>query len=214
MSLIQDHLWQVRAECPGVPEPILFQRYSLAIKDFLHRSEAWRYDLPAPVAVVANSTWPDLLGVLPANTYVVRPVMVKWSDGSPIDFLPRYLLDEEDDNWETATAGTPRKWTLSDIGSPRFYPIPNENGAVRLRVALSILAPQATEVPDALMQEWEEAFAAGALSRLHKMPGKDWSDINLALKYEADFEQKIRYARGRTSADYGKRPKVVRYGGI
>lgn len=53
---------------------------------------------------------------------------------------------------------------------------------------------KATEVPDVLLNEYQEAIAYGALERLFIMPGKPWTDEQRSAYYKARFTDGFRDA--------------------
>lgn len=213
---LSSQFWQVRTELPGVPEPVLHYRYSQAVKDFLHRSEAWRYTITTPVTCTSGEDFPSLTSSIPTNTYVVRPVSVKWVTGTALPFRTRDELDQVNPQWEQETALQPSAWTILQPGVFKLYPTPSAttSAALYFRVALSIKVPDATQIPEELVREWDDAFAAGALTRLYAMPNKDWSNPALAAAYSNKFEHYVNVAKARTASDYGHHARTVQYGGI
>lgn len=216
--LFSSQAWQVRSEVPGVPEPILTYRYAQAVKEFLQLSEAWRVTLPATYDFVDGEDFPDVSADLPVGAYVIRPLSVRWVVGSScsLPFIPRDQLERAETDWESLVDGTPRGWTITQPGKFRMFPLATTTvpDAIRLRVALGITVPAAVSLPEELMREWDNAFAAGALMNLLKMPGKDWTDLKLAGAYGEQFLDYVTQARARAAADYGQPVRTVRYGGI
>jgi hypothetical protein len=71
-----------------------------------------------------------------------------------------------------------------------------------------------TDIPSYLANEYQGAWANGALARLLKIPGKDWTNIALAGEYFQLFEDDIRMAKSRAAAEYGRPNRTTVYGGI
>ena len=69
-------------------------------------------------------------------------------------------------------------------------------------------------VPEELALEFSEDWAHGALAKLLKIPGKDWTNLPLAVAYSDIFEQDIMKAKSRAGADFGRPRRRVRYGGL
>lgn len=217
----QDLFWQVRTELPGVPVPVLFFNYAEAVRTHLARSLAWQHNCPSLLDLNAATAFPTLVAPtdIPTNTYVVEPVKIKWLDGTTLPFMTRDQLDETDSNWEATTASTADNWTITGPGAFRIYPLLSESvtDAIRLRVALAPIvgvALSATAIPEELAREFSAAWSRGALSRLMKIPGKDWTDVKLAGSYDALFEEDIKAAKSRAAADYGRPRRTVQYGGL
>lgn len=216
-----DMLYQVRAETPGIPAPLIAAHYVQSVREHLSRSLAWRYSCPNLLDISAGIDWPTLVSGtdIPASTYVVQPVSVKWEDGTILDFKTRDQLDSIYGEWETRTASVPVYWTILSPGNWRIVPLTaaDETESLRLRVALapSINADSASsQIDEYLANEFQEAWAHGALARLLKIPGKDWTDVNAAQAHQNWYEDNIRDAKSRASAEYGRPSRQVVYGGL
>lgn len=209
--------WQVRAELPGVPLPLLLLNYAESTREFFVRSLAWQYDVPAALDLDADTAWPTVTAGThtPDDTHVVQPVKVKWHDGSVITFLTRDQLDEIDGAWEAETGTEPKHWTITAPGAFRVYPLlaEDQTAVIRLRVAIAPITT-ATEIPEELAWEFQGAWKNGALARLLRIPGKDWTNTNLAASYAQMFENDIVKAKSRAAADFGRPRRTVQYGGL
>lgn len=218
----RDLLWQVRVECPGVPEPLLMMNYMLVVREHLRRSHGWQYNAGL-ITWTSTDNFPDASAAIPSNTVIVQPVQVKWKNGAILPFKTRQELDELDGNWEqAATAGLqPDYWTITEPGKFLLYPDSSTTvaAAVELRLAVVPLLPTTaadgrTGVPEELALEFSEHWAHGALAKLLKIPGKDWTDIQLAAAYSSMFEDDIMVAKSRAGADFGRPRRRLRYGGL
>lgn len=218
----RDRLWMIRDHLPGVPELTLYQHYAQTARDYLKRTRAWRYSSPNLLDWNSADAFPDLTvaGVLPTvvagDIIVVEPDMVKWSDGQYIAFQTREQMDEVDVNWETTTGVKGRFWTITSPGNFFIHPQANANltAVIRLRTILTINPMTRTSLPEEIMMEHENGFKAGVLAALYAMPGKDWTDLKLALAWGDQYEMLIKSARSRADADYGSPARTVQYGGI
>ncbi len=218
----RDLFWQVRTELPGVPEPTLFMMYAAAVREHLRRSHGWQVQAGL-VTWTFTDDFPDATSAVPANTVIVQPVQVKWNNGALIPFKTRQELDELDGDWEQReTAGQqPDYWTVSAPGEFLMYPTTTTTvtNAAELRLAVVPTLPTAaadgrTGVPEELALEYSEDWAHGALAKLMKIPGKDWTNLQLAGSYGQIFEDDIKIAKGRAGADFGRPRRRVRYGGL
>jgi hypothetical protein len=218
----RDLFWQVRTELPGVPEPTLFMFYAAAVREHLRRSLAWQYNAGLTQWTLTDN-FPDASAALPTLTAIVQPVQVKWSNGVIIPFKTRAELDEIDGDWEqSTTAGLePDFWTITSPGN--FALIPDSSttvvAAVELRLAIVPLLPTSAAdnrvgVPEELALEFSEDWAHGALAKMMRIPGKDWTNFESASSYAAIFENDIKVAKARAGADFGRPRRRVRYGGL
>lgn len=217
----RDLFWMVRAELPNVPLPLLFSNYANAVREFFSKSKAWQHNCPNALSLAASTAWPSLTEGTdyPTDTYIVEPVKVKWSDGEVINFKTRDQLDQADPDWEQATGTRAKFWTITSPGEWRMYPLLSSavSDTIYLRVAVApklTMSDAATAVPQYLADEFSEVWAHGALSKLMKIPGKDWTNVNLAAQYGQMFEQGIKMAKSRAAADFGRPVRTVQYGGL
>jgi len=214
-------MWQVQAELPGVPRPLMLYHYAETVRDFCTRTKAWNYNSPAALDLAADTAWPTISAgtEIPALTYVVEPTSVKWSDGRKIQFLTRDQLDKYDGDWEQATATIPSAWTVTGPKAWTVYPLLSANVTAKLYMRFAI-APSRTEaamrtgMPEELTYEFQDLWAYGTMSRLMKIPGKDWSNVQQAAAYSQIYELGIRTAKSRAAADFGRPDRTVAYGGI
>lgn len=217
-----DLLWQVRAEVPGIPEPTLYLNFIKAVQEHLKDTKAWSYSVVGAIDWASGDAFPSLSGHIPSDTFVVQPIAVKWEDtGRNIEFRTRDQLDQIDASWETRTASIPEYWTAIAPRSFYLYPANTaaQTAAIRLRVALANELPKGsdlrrTSIPESLADEFSDHWTHGALARLLRMPGKDWTNSQLAVNYQDMFEQDKRDARSRVAADFGRPKRQVQYGGL
>ena len=219
----RDLFWQVRSELPGVPEPTLFMFYAAAVREHLRLSHGWQVNLSGLVTWTFTDPFPDATALIPTNTVIVQPVQVKWNNGALLGFKTRQELDELDGDWEQKeTAGLqPDYWTVSAPGEFLMYPTTTTTvvDAVELRLAVVPTLPTTaadgrTGVPEELALEYSEHWAHGALAKILRIPGKDWTNFESASSYAQIFEQDIMVAKSRAGADFGRPRRKVRYGGL
>lgn len=222
MAVAVDQLYNViRVELPGIPEPILVEGVRKAVQEFFKQSEAWRYTVPGLLDWTTAAVFPALAAgtEIPVGTRVMRVDEVKYaSDGvalQPIVFKTRQQLDSELSNWEVLTGSGPLRWTNDNDYAPRIVPIATANvtGSLKVRV---ILAPINTLVslPDFLYYEFEDDFKNGALARLMKIPGKDWTNFTAAAAYASLFRAGYIKAKSRANAEFGQPCRETSYGGL
>jgi len=217
----RDIFWSVRTELPGVPVPLLFYHYAETVRDFMTRGKVWQFNIPNLLDMGASpATFPVITqGVeIPANTYVIEPVSIKWEQNTILHFKARAQLDCIDPDWEATTKATPKYWTITAPRTFQIYPLLSTavTGVARIRVALApsaTIASGRTGMPEELVNEFQDAWGYGAMSRLMRIPGKDWSNPIQAQAYSELYEQMLRDGRSRASADFGRVERTVAYGG-
>lgn len=211
----------LRVELPGIPEPILNEGVEKAIQQFFKESESWRHTVPGLLNWTTAVTFPTLTPgtEIPTGTRLVRIDQVKYaSDGTnlkPIPFETRQQLDSSYPDWEVKTGTTPVRFTHDADGTPILIPIAEADVNSSLKVR-AIIAPTDAliELPDFLYYEFEDDFKNGALSRLMKIPGKDWTNLSAATAYTTLFKSGIKKAKSRANAEWGQPSRETTYGGI
>lgn len=222
MTVALDQLYNtIRVELPGIPEPILVEGVRKAVQEFFKKSESWRYTVPGLLDWTTTLGFPALAAgtEIPVGTRVMRVDEVKYAnDGvslQPIAFKTRQQLDGELSNWEVLTGSTPLRWTNDNDYSPRIIPIATANVVSSIKVR-AIIAPinSLVVLPEFLYYEFEDDFKNGALARLMKIPGKDWTNFAAASAYASLFRAGYIKAKSRANAEFGQPCRETSYGGL
>lgn len=222
MTAISNIYPKVRVEAPGAPEPLIVDAVADSIRDFFQDSEIWRHTTSTLLDWTTGQTFPTLTqGVeLPANTRLRRIDIVKYaSDGSNLKTVPfstRQQLDGQFPDWEVRTGNAPQRWTNDGVGAqPRIVPIATANVLGSLQVR-SIVVPTdlMTDIPDYFYEEFHDVWRWGALARLLKMPGRDWTEPAMSQYYMGRYVAGVRQAKSRAEAEFGQPDREMSYGGI
>lgn len=212
----------LRIELPGIPEPVLAAGVLNAAEQFFQKSEAWRFTIATLLDWTIALTFPVIAAgaAIPAGTRLHRVDTLKYaSDGlslKKIVFRERGQLDKEFSDWEVVTGSTPLRWTNDFPNGARIIPIATADKLVSLQLRVILLPLNVTQavIPDPILTEFEEVIRNGALARLMKIPGKDWTNLSGASAYAGLFTTGAIKARSRARADYGQPAREVAYGGI
>jgi hypothetical protein len=211
---------KVRIEAPGAPDILVEDVVADSMKDFFRESEVWRYSVPSLLDWTQAQTFPTLTpgSEIPAGTRMKRLDELKYgkNEGRIVPFYTRQDMDCVFPIWETKTGSAPLAWTNDPTSdSPRIIPIATADvtGSLFLRV---ILVPTTlTDIPDFFYDEFHDVWRWGALARLLKMPGRDWTNLQLAAYYRALYDDEIVRAKSRAQAEFGQPNKrLMAYGGI
>jgi hypothetical protein len=209
----------LRIELPGCPEPVLSEGVLKATQDFFKRSQSYKITTGSPLADWTEALpFPTVID-LPDAVRIVRVDTLKYTtDGTSMEIVPfntRQQLDMTIPNWEVEVGTKPKAWTHDEEIGARIIPIAAADVLASLQMRLVVTPDDtATSVPDFLYYEFEEYIKVGALARLMKIPGKDWTDLRAAGAYAALFEDGIRRAKSRGDADFGQPNREMAYGGI
>lgn len=240
---ITELLPDVILEAPGVPYMVALQSLSGAVRDFLTRSEVWRewsvtFDLALnQFEVVIPNLVPDV--VAPTADFddtqkwqrMVRIAALQWvPTGAIIPFLTPAQMQFGDELWRTRTAAVPAAFTqeitsAQNVLVARISPGASVAGTdvLRARVVLTTHTyagigatasdDQDVVVPEFLFHQYRDVVVRGALARLLRMGGRDWTDKRQAAEYQSIFEMDVLRARSQADAEFGQPVLTVAYGG-
>lgn len=186
---------------PGCPVVVVEHELRRSAQEFFRRSRAWRVNLttiavPASTAEIScepQDAAHDLVRVEAVN-YDSRQL-----EPETVENLDRGFSDE----W-AAQVGPPTHYVQLTPGVLRLYPIPGAAAAVGLKIRASVMPSEsATGIPDDLAQKYRDAIHAGAKSRLMLMPGKGWTNLDLAAIYGRSFSDMADAANADAARAFG-----------
>ncbi len=196
--LISDlaRLLQIRArEAPLV----MLERVVLeSSREFFRKSTVWRLDFSG--AITAGS---DAYAFTQPTGALIHDIIYAKLKISDINLC--YLRDAGKayitPDWEDS-AVNPKHITLIDNDTFQLLPTPSSDDVIDLKVVLT-LERTATEIDDALVEEFEDVLLDGALGRLYEMPNESWSNLKLSAyhmnRYHGGIAQaKLRVQETRT----------------
>ena len=160
-----------------------------AASKFLERSGVWRFEIEDDVAV---KNVPDYPIVLPSNEAVLENIYEMIIDGRQLT----RVIDKHLDTTRFEENGPPAYYAIYQDTSVRFYPTPDKRytfkGWGSLKTKLS-----ATGVEDWIFESHGRCIAYGAIYLLASVPGKEWSNPELATYYKQLFSKDADEARSR-----------------
>lgn len=176
---LSPHVLPWAANCP---EPIMIQYLRQAAIRFCERSRSWRSDEVFPF-ITADQ---DISLVTCCDSVIHEIESVRWrADGDNewqrfIDPAP--FSDRDDWDWN----GSPRYYTQRLPNTLRVAPFTTG----QLRVVMYLKPDQRAEtLPDYIFEQYPEIIANGALGKILMLPGKDFTDPQLAMLKQAEFDQ-------------------------
>jgi hypothetical protein len=175
---------------PGVPQFMATFNLRLSAIEFCKRTRCWRH----VVSVLFDAATEAV--VAPAYAAIHEFETALWNNET---YLRPIQFSDVDEPSATAAAGSvPQYVTQAESNTVRV--IPAADGTLALTLFLmpvngSSFAADADGnmvdlydvVPDFLYLQHAEAIAAGAIARLMSMPGKDWTNPQLAAVHAARF---------------------------
>lgn len=197
---------------PGCPDTLIENNIRSAAIEFCEKTGVYQAELD-PVTTVANVYEYDLE---PPSGTVVHKVMWVVHEGVDLEPISTNLLEQRLPKWRSRdNAGTPQYFVKNSQSLFWLVPVPQATSpsSTVLRVQLKP-THTSTACDDDVMTDYREAIINGALTRLLRMPSREWTDYNGASVFNSLFAQGIQDAERRARhADEGVARKV-NYGGI
>ena len=197
---------EVMPNVAGCPEMVAINAVRQACREFCTRTTIWRSTLAAIDSVLGQPTYSI---VLASGSEVVLPLHVEYND---IHLSPttEEKLEDAYPTWRDASNGTPTMYLIETKGTIRLHVPPDSaiTGGISVRVALRPTMTADT-VEDIVYTDWSERIADGALARLTKMAGKDWSNPQLGIYHETQFWNGILMARATVEHGHVKTSRQV-----
>lgn len=183
MKPLDEFLININQYAPTCPEPTAFWAIRQAAIDFCEATRSWRYEDEFNVADQYAQGISAPYGSVIAEIEEVR------FDGCRLERVTPAYLDDRYHNWRDAemTSG-PQYVTQTEMNTIRIYPV--QDGIVK--VALWLKPSQdCEELPDYLSDQYREVIANGALGRILALPGKAFTNVQLAVAFSAAFAARL-----------------------
>lgn len=202
---------EVAPHANGAPEPIVINAIRNACIEFCERSWCWQIDTP-PMAVANKVQDYGLVASLPSQS-AIASIMYGYFNGKPIDPITKEEVNLKFPNWKTQLGQKPMRYLAGDVMTKvSLIPIPNTNlptgGTTSvvpdgLFFTLALKPTRAsTGLPDFIVERYLEDIANGAIFRMAAIPGRGWSNANMALARKKLFDDGIANARQDSSKSY------------
>lgn len=178
---IQPHL-------PGCPEITIETHLQEAAAEYCKISQIWRYDIDKDYTSKNTSDYE--VEVL-TNT-VLEDILVLYVEGQAI----KRVSDRHFDLPSTTTNSRPMYFTVYYDEQIRFYPTPD--GKYEFE-GVAVLKPSlaAKGVEDWIYESHGRSIACGAIAKLAAIPGKEWTNPEMAMYYKQEFYKHANDAKGR-----------------
>ena len=189
MILTWDNFYNIiQPYLPGCPEIVIDQHLQEAAADFCERSEVWRYDLETDFTIQGLRDYQ-----LEAPTGAkVENIGSLYLDGT----ILKRVYDLDFKMFPNAANSRPVCYSIYMDQELRFYPTPDAkygfNGNAVIKPSRT-----ATGVEDFIFETHSKAIASGAIASLAAIPGKEWTNPDLAMMYRQGFIKATDDARGR-----------------
>jgi hypothetical protein len=193
----------------GCPDFLITNSIRASVVELCERASVYQAELD-PLTTVSNIYEYDLEA--PAGTSVQK---LLWVTHSGIDLEPitTALLEQRIPKWRTE-GGVPEYFVQQTSSTFMLAPVPGTT-VVNSTIIRAVLRPthNSKSCANDVMNDYRDTIVNGALSRILRIPNKDWTDLHSASVYGQLFNQGVVDAERRArNADTGIR-RSVRYGG-
>lgn len=193
---------------PFCPDSLVESNLRSTAIEFCERSKAFVLDMDA---------FNTISGVyeydfdIPTGTEVHQVLHMTY-DGRDMDPISPRSLEVNYPDWRDRT-GTPHVYLQKTESTFWLVPVPSGSFPVIASVALK---PSRTSnnIDTRISNQYRDALIYGTLYRLLRMPSREWTDVNAAREYLAQFNNEITQAELRArGGDLGVK-RTVKYKGI
>ncbi|KDR25961.1 hypothetical protein [Caballeronia zhejiangensis] len=197
---------KIKPSAVGVSDPAAFDAVRDSIAEFCRRTRLWRFDETFDVSAAESQAISAPYGAMLFDIERVN------FNGAKLDPASTQWLDAHINDWRTmAPAGAPKFFTQTQPGTITL--VPAAAGTVQVWSTLE-LSQDADQAPDFIADQHRETIAHGALARLLMLPGKPYSNPNLAqqkqMLYERDIDGlKVKVIRGQQRAPLRTRAQYM-----
>ena len=193
----------------GCPDLLITNSIRASVVELCERASVYQAELD-PLTTVANIYEYDLEA--PAGTSVQK---ILWVTHSDVDLEPitTALLEQRTPKWRTE-GGVPEYFVQQTSSTFMLAPVPGTT-VVNSTIIRAVLRPthNSNSCANDVMNDYRDTIVNGTLSRILRIPNKDWTDLHSASVYGQLFNQGVVDAERRArNADTGIR-RSVRYGG-
>ena len=200
-------------EVPGVPDALAKQTIMRTCNDFCWETGVWS-EIQEPISVQDNVNEYDLDTPSGAQIVTIKSI---WMVNRELVPVTMERLQELIPNWQEAKGSDPAYYNCpNDYSVVRIYPIPLGANSAKMTIRAIYTPDQfGSYVPDFLVTTFLDEILAGAKARLMQMPGKSWSNPQLALVNQIAFTEGITKAKVFIAHDKvagSPRVRPVRYG--
>lgn len=211
MASYESLLPEIIPMVPSCTDTLIQQNIRASVIELCEKSKVYQAELD-PITTVANLYEYELE---PPSSTAVHEILWASYDGIDIEPATTALIEQRKPKWrDLSNASTPEYYVR--VSSTKFHlvPIPNvtKAGSVILR---AVLKPthRSTSCSDDVMNDYRDTIINGALYRLLRIPGREWTDYPGAQVYGSLFLEGLATAEARALQKETRIARKVRYGG-
>jgi hypothetical protein len=183
-----DFLPLITPHLPGCPNASVKTYLALTARDFFTKTYLWQDDIDA-IYLAPNQVEYDLDAEAEVEDVLAVVLDKQQLDRTEFRLIPFERRDE---------IGPPRMYWIHSDRTIRVFPTPDKRAVMKVSAVLKP-ARDAASVEDWIYATWADVLVNGTVAQLAIMPGKEWSDMNLASMHKILYEQAITKTRIRDS---------------
>jgi len=189
----------VLPDVPGCPQALAMAALRRGAGQLCRSAYVWT-ETVGPLDVVAGQA--EYVCPPPADAAVVITLGANLA-GLPLRAVSAEELDARHPGWTGLTAARPMRFLVPMPGTVRLVPEPSQDMPAALAVRL-VLAPthDGPSVPDHIHRDHAAAVAHAAKAELMLVPGKPWTQPQLAEHHARQFAAHVSRARGRVTTGW------------
>jgi hypothetical protein len=192
----------VTPDIPGCPEESIKTALAAISADFCARTHLWRTDIEDQTTVIDQALYEV------TDCAVIESVLWVLVDDKELVHIDERNVRKED----LDRKGVPTHFWVVDDTQIRLFPIPDSELSIEVRVALKP-SRTAKGVESWIYETWADVLASGAVYRLARVPGKEWSNPDLAAMHKNLYEQGVTNARIRDLRNVQKKVQMRPFNG-
>jgi hypothetical protein len=198
---------------PGAPLVLAQQEIRAAAIEFFARSLTHQAAMTPVASVIGQADYTIVNPI--ANTVIEQVLEVTYNGGAPLRFARRVrdLVSAYGPTWSTLSAVAPDYVLVNpQCTSVKLIKKPSTviAGAIAIYAVLKPTHAATSISDDDLYQQHRLVISEGAKARLFAMPKKPWTNLELANRCLALFNDGVEAARVRTMAGQGQNTGLAR----
>lgn len=198
-TTLDNFLPLVMRDCPNVPRDVAIHEIREATIEFCRETRCWREDL-ALKNTAGNTTTKEYEMTVSANSESrITAFLSIRAANQPLSAMQEDELDRREPSWRTMTATVPTAFVPTGSAYIRPYPTPSTVVALEGKAAVTPTRT-GTKISTDVFNDYAPAIASLAKARLMKMPGKPWTNPDMAAYEQQMADQAI----DRTSSAYSR----------
>ena len=194
------------------PDTLIENAIRSATIELCEKAGVYQVELD-PVTTIANLFEYDLE---PPSGTTVHEILWITYDGTDLEPITSALLEQRIPEWrQSGNEGTPEYFVKQSQSLFYLAPVPNVTKVSSVLIR-AILKPThtSTSCSDDVMNDYRDTLINGALTRLLRMPSREWTDYAGAGVFASLFSQQVVEAEKRGRQSETRVARKVKYGGL